>query len=191
MPTALNNAIEFLRDFGFFNVVLPFMLVFTIVFGILEKTKLFGTEGTGDKARPKKNLDAMVAFSVAFFVVAASNIVEVIQTSLPAVTLVLVILLFTMLLLGSFAAETDKGLDFWTAHKYTPLRVLVITAVLVSIIGIFLNSFGYLGLVWNYIITQVNDTMFASVVFLVLIIAAVWYIMKSDDHSPEKKPGES
>ena len=44
MVTPLNNAIEFLREFGFFNVVLPFLLVFTVVFGILEKTRLFGTE---------------------------------------------------------------------------------------------------------------------------------------------------
>ena len=53
----LRNAIEFLNDFGFYDVVLPFLLVFTIVFGVLEKTKLFGVT---DK-KPKQNINAMIA----------------------------------------------------------------------------------------------------------------------------------
>lgn len=179
MPTPLNNAVEFLRNFGFFNVVLPFLLVFTIVFGILEKTKLFGTEGK--EHHPKKNLNAMVAFSMAFFVVAASNIVEVIQTSLPAVTLVLVIVLLTMLLLGSFAGQQDeKGFDLW---KNPWIKGLLIAFILISIVGIFLNSFGYLQIVLDYILNQFNDTLFASIVFIVLIIGAIFYILY--EHKPE------
>ena len=42
--TALGSAIDFLKDFGFFDVILPFLLVFSILFGILEKTKVFGVE---------------------------------------------------------------------------------------------------------------------------------------------------
>ena len=55
--TVLGGAVDFLQDFGFFDVVLPFLLVFTLVFGILEKTKIFGTEKVGDKEYPKKNIN--------------------------------------------------------------------------------------------------------------------------------------
>ena len=81
--TVLGEAIDLLQDFGFFDVVLPFLLVFTIVFGILEKTKIFGTEKFKGNDIPKKNLNAMVAFSIAFFVVAAKEIVASLQESLP------------------------------------------------------------------------------------------------------------
>ena len=173
MPTPLNNAVEFLRDFGFFNVVLPFLLVFTIVFGILEKTKLFGTEGK--EHHPKKNLNAMVAFSMAFFVVAASNIVEVIQSSLPAVTLVLVIVLLFMLLLGSFAGQQKEGgFDLWDKGW---IKWVLIIFVLIAVISIFLNSFGYLSITLDYVLNQFNDTLFASIVFIVLIVGAIFYIL--------------
>ena len=98
--TALGAVIDFLKDFGFFDVILPFLLVFTILFGILEKTKIFGVEKIGDKTYPKKNLNAMVAFVIAFFVVAAKNVVQVLQVSLPNVTLVLIIVIWFVFEIG-------------------------------------------------------------------------------------------
>src|SRR3989344_1053077 len=95
MASALGNAIEFLKNFGLFDVILPFLLVFTITFAILEKTKVLGHDKNKE---PKKNLDAMVAFAIAFFVVAASNIVQAIQASLPAISMVLLIIVVFMLL---------------------------------------------------------------------------------------------
>ena len=40
MASVLGNTIEFFTRFGMFDVVLPFLLVFTIVFAILEKNLL-------------------------------------------------------------------------------------------------------------------------------------------------------
>ena len=44
MATPFREVIEFFDSIGLFDVVLPFLLVFTIVFAILEKTKVLGTE---------------------------------------------------------------------------------------------------------------------------------------------------
>ena len=68
MASTLNNAIQFFRDFGLFDVVLPFLLVFTIMFAILEKTKILGTEDKEGHVS-KKNLNSMVSFVVAMLVV--------------------------------------------------------------------------------------------------------------------------
>src|SRR3989344_8350200 len=145
MASALGNAIEFLRNFGLFDVILPFLLVFTITFAILEKTKILGHD---KEKNPKKNLDAMVAFTIAFFVVAASNIVQAIQVSLPAISMVLLIVVVFMLLLGSIAGESgDKGFHLW--EKDGPYRWagwLVVIFVVIAILAIFLYAFGYLGL---------------------------------------------
>ena len=41
--SVFRGIIEFFEKIGIYDVVLPFLLVFTIVFAILEKTKVFGT----------------------------------------------------------------------------------------------------------------------------------------------------
>ena len=54
------DAYEFISSFqdaGVFDIVLPFLLVFAIVFAILEKSKVFGTDA--DK-NPKTNINAIV-----------------------------------------------------------------------------------------------------------------------------------
>jgi len=38
--SVLGDALGFLTDFGLFDVILPFLLVFAVVFGILEKTRI-------------------------------------------------------------------------------------------------------------------------------------------------------
>ena len=45
MASTFREVLLFFEQIGIYDVVLPFLLVFTIVFAILEKTKLFGTEG--------------------------------------------------------------------------------------------------------------------------------------------------
>ena len=51
------GVISFLNTLGVYDIILPFLLVFTLVFAILEKTKVLGTEKVGDKTITKKNLN--------------------------------------------------------------------------------------------------------------------------------------
>ena len=44
MATVLGNALDFLKELGVYDVLLPFILVFTIMFAILERTKLFDND---------------------------------------------------------------------------------------------------------------------------------------------------
>ena len=121
MPSPLEIAVNFLKDFGFFDILLPFLLVFTIVFAILEKTMILGQENN----KPKKNINAMVAFSIALFVVAASNIVAVLQQSLPMVTLVLIVIVSFMLLMGSFMGTGEFSFKDYKYTKYFLVFFLV------------------------------------------------------------------
>ncbi|MEK6904428.1 MAG: hypothetical protein AABW87_02425 [Nanoarchaeota archaeon] len=181
--SALGSAIEFLRGFGFFDVVLPFLLVFTIVFGILEKTKILGVEGK-DKL-PKKNLNAMVAFSIAFFVVAASNIVEAIQVSLPAITMVLIIIIALMLLLGSFAGESgEKGFDLWEKSGW---KWFLGAFVLVAVILIFVNAFGFSDVLLGYLADGFNSSFITTVVLLLLIAWAIYWVVGGKREEGGKK----
>jgi len=53
MTSPLVNAIEFLKEFCFFDVVLPFLLVFSITFAVLEKTRILGVESDGKTPKNK------------------------------------------------------------------------------------------------------------------------------------------
>ena len=80
MATPFRQVLDFFDSIGLFDVVLPFLLVFTIVFAILEKTKVLGQEEIEGKKYTKKNLNAIAAFSIAFLVIASSQLVEIITT---------------------------------------------------------------------------------------------------------------
>ena len=179
MATTLGNAIQFLTDFGFFTVVLPFLLVFTIVFGILEKTKIFGVENN----KPKKNLNAMVAFVIAFFVIAASNIVTAIQISLPWISLILIIIICFLLLSGTFLGDEEYKL--WEQNP--AIAKWFIGLILVGILAIFLYAFDLLGVVLGFIGGGAGSTVGSTVILIILIIAAIWFIVgkKSEDDSSD------
>ncbi|HLD12324.1 MAG TPA: hypothetical protein VJB87_01890 [Candidatus Nanoarchaeia archaeon] len=174
MASALGNAIEFLKNFGLFDVILPFLLVFTITFAILEKTKVLGHDKNKE---PKKNLDAMVAFAIAFFVVAASNIVQAIQASLPAISMVLLIIVVFMLLMGSIMGQQEGSFSLWVDdHKWAAWTVIVF--ILIAVVSIFLSAFGQLGNVWGFLTTYINENIIATLALIVLVIVALWSVLK-------------
>lgn len=178
--TVLGDAVELLKDFGFFDVILPFLLVFTIVFGILEKTKIFGTEG--EKQLPKKNINAMVAFVIAFFVLAAKEIIASFQESLPIVSLVLVAIISFLMLVGSFSSSKQEFnfMEMFGGWK-TPLAIVFV----ISIIAIFFHSFGWLEPIYEYISGRGRD-VFIVAVFVGIIAAVVGFVFNSS--SGEAKP---
>ena len=82
MPADASQFREILVFFdrlGVYDVVLPFILVFTLVFAIFEKTRIFGTDVVDNVTYTKKNLNTMVAFVIAFFVVASVQLVATIS----------------------------------------------------------------------------------------------------------------
>ncbi|MEK6934609.1 MAG: hypothetical protein AABW46_01900, partial [Nanoarchaeota archaeon] len=93
MVSPLQSAIDFLDSFGFFDIILPFILVFTLLFAIFEKTEILG--------KNKKNLSALASFAIAFFVVGATNIIPVLKEALPMISLILIVIISFLLLYGS------------------------------------------------------------------------------------------
>jgi hypothetical protein len=183
VDTVLGGAIEFLQDFGFFDVILPFLLVFTIVFGILEKTKIFGTEKVGEKEFTKKNIDAMVAFVVAFFVIAAKEIVTSIKTSLPMVALILVAIISLLMLIGAFVSGKDE-FDFF--KLFSGLKGWFAGTFIVAIIAIFLNSFGLLEPVYEYFSGR-GSAIFIVIVFVGILGGVVYFVFNSPTSSGGKE----
>ncbi len=193
MPSPLEIAVNFLKDFGFFDVVLPFLLVFTIVFAVLEKTMILGKEKVGGEDKPKKNIDAMVAFSIALFVVAASNVVAVLQQSLPMVTLVLIVIISFMLLMGSFMGTGEFSFNNYKYTKYFLVLFLIIGISLIFLGAIESdNGDSWLRVIWDYV--QENwftGPAFSGIVFLGIIILVILYVLDAFPGGAEGQQGRS
>jgi hypothetical protein len=89
---------------GHFTAIFTFLLVFVIVFGMLEVFKLFG-EG-------HRGLHAMVALAIGFIVMFSQGVVTVIQTFTPWFTIVIMLIffiIFAVRMFGISAAEVTAG----------------------------------------------------------------------------------
>ena len=183
--TTLENALQFLRSFGFFSVILPFLLVFTIVFGVLEKTRIFGTEKIKGEDLPRRNLNSVVSFCIAFFVVAASNVVQMLQVSLPIVALLLIVIIVFLLLFGALMGKTELegGISLW---KFKGFKGTFVVAIVVAVLAIMLAGFGLLGTIVTYVSSNLTGTFITSLILFVIVVGAMWFVVGS---RAEKKEG--
>jgi hypothetical protein len=183
MTSVFANAITFLNTLGFLDVVLPFILVFAILFGILEKTKVLGIDKVDKEEYTKKSLNSLVAVCVAFFVVASPQLVPIINQALAQVIILLLIVVFYMILIGVFYSNSE---DVFLQGGW---RRGFMVALLIGIVLIFINAIpmadGTSVLVWFYTFVTGNvDAGYMSAVVLLLGIALiVWYLSRE----PKKK----
>ena len=186
--SVFRGTIDFFGRLGIYDVILPFLLVFTIVFAILEKTKVFGLEEIEGKKYPKKNLDAMVAFVIAFFVVASSKLVEIITQVSSQVVIFLLLSILFLILVGSFHKEEEEG--FFLKGGWNTTFMLI---MFIGIVGIFLNAIktedGQTWLSWimDFISTKWNTDWVASLILIGVIIGFMWYVMGGSGPKKEKK----
>lgn len=188
MTSPLQNAIQFFRDFGLFDVVLPFLLVFTLVFAILEKTRILGIEGDSKSTIPKKNLNSMVAFVFALIVVATNKVVTAINAALPNVVLLLVVFVSFLLLISAFAKSEE--MDFRNMHKglYNFFVFASLIAIIIIFLGSITNSSGqsWLSYVWEYSMNNFEGAVVSSILFFGILIGAIIWVVRP---APTNKSG--
>ena len=113
----LAATIRSLEAAGFYDVLLPFILVFTIIFAILQKVRLFGPNS--------KNINVIVAVAIAFFTIRAAPVIVLMNQFLPKVSAMVLVLMMFLLILGVFGTSAEG----WTGWPF-------FLAVLASIIGV-------------------------------------------------------
>ncbi len=174
MTSTFRGVIEFFVRLGIYDVVLPFLLVFTIVFAIMEKTRVLGVEKTSEGEFTRKNLNSMVAFVVAFLVVASSRLVAIINETMANMVLLLMLSVSFLILIGSFMKETKEGVSLegtWMYHVF-------IIIMFVGIILIFLNALGWLYPAWLWIASHYDSTVMASILLIGIIVGVMFWIVK-------------
>ncbi len=136
---------------GGFDVFLPFLLVFTLVFGVLSRMDLFGDNS--------KRLNSIIALVLAIFFLNNTYLIFVLQRFLPNVSLILIIFLSVLLFMGIF-------MKFDEAHYKSMRSWGMVGSIIAILFALFSDIFTPAGL-----FSQYTDApgMFFMIALLVIV----------------------
>ncbi|MBW2986610.1 hypothetical protein KY333_04540 [Candidatus Woesearchaeota archaeon] len=177
MASILGNVIGFLQKIGIYDVVLPFLLTFTIVFAILEKTKILGTEVIQGTTYTKKNLNAMVAFVIGFLVIASGKIVAAITQVSSQIIILLLLSVFFLMLVGTFYGK-DEDVALTGTWKWIFMTIMFIGIVFIFLHAIKIDSGNSWLEVFIGLISQFwTSTAVASIILIIGVVVFVWLMV--------------
>jgi len=180
--SVFRGGLAFLEQVGVYDVVLPFLLAFTLVFALLEKTKILGTQkdpyNKDDTKYAKRNLNSLVAFVIAFFVVASSKLVELINKTVSQIFILILLGVMFMLVVAMFSK--DDEFSFSKQHQ-----TIFMWVAFVVILLIFLNATGWLTIAYNFLKINWSGQVVSS---LILLVAVAVFIMIMTSGKPSGKP---
>lgn len=163
----VQNAPQFiaqLEQFGLVDAVLPFILIFAILFTIINKTKVLGEQ---------KNVHMIVALVISLLVIIphvlgtyppGSDVVSIINTALPNVSLLIVIVVSALILLGIFKPSGISGGGGFFAF-------LAVAAV-VYIFGLSAGWWGNLG-PFNFLANPDIQVLLVIILVFAIVIFAI------------------
>ena len=149
----------------FTKFILPFLLIFVIVFAILEKTKILGTD--------KKQLDAIVAFVIGLIFVSFTSPKMIVENLILFLTVALVII-FVVLLLWGFVSGGEakiggKGIKIAAG-------ILIVLSVLIAVLIIT----GIYDKVFDFLFRQSwSNSFWTNFIFITVIAIALALILKN------------
>lgn len=143
-----------------FQIILPFLLVFILVFAALEKTKVLG-DG-------KHRINALIALVIGLIVVSFGYAVSIINRLMPFLAICLVIILVFMLLIGMLYKDGSFDLD---ANVRIGIGIVIGIATAIAVL--------YFTGAWDWIYNKAalqGSSLISNIIFIVFIIVAVLII---------------
>ena len=142
------------------EIILPFLLIFTIVFAILQKSKLFG-DG-------KRQIDAIVALVVGLLFVAFANAVDLVINLIPFLGIGLVLILIFFLLWG-FTSDGKIGGGV--------KKALGIIA-LIAVVGVVLLVTGWWNWIYDFFVSGAGTpNVVTNIIVIVIAAAAIAFVV--------------
>lgn len=175
MPSYAYNLEQFIRvleSWGLTDVLLPFLLMFVVMFAILQKTKILGED--------KKRFNMVVALVIGLLVVVPhvlgmyppnADIVEILNKSLPQVSILVVAILMLMILIGLLGAEATwmgSSLSGWVA-----------IAAFIVIVIIFGGAAGWWRN-WGAFDSFFGSDTIAVIIMLLVFAIIIWFVTRGE-----------
>jgi hypothetical protein len=149
--------ITLLNNLGFFNVILPFLLVYAVMYGILSKYKILGDPfAEGDKGKVARSLISIVSAATGFFIVGSANVVLSLRTLIPYIVLFLLTVFFLILAISPFLQREEKSGEIQIGNR---ARKILLTSAIIIFTLIVIFTLG----LYNYIASAATSAATSSV----------------------------
>ena len=158
---SFGEAIKLLQQTGVYDYLLPFILIFALVFAALEKTEVLGSG--------KTNINALVAFVMGLILIAQQGIVATINMFIPRVSLILVVILMAILVIATIAGKKFAG------FKGAWLGLFIILGL--AAVGFSLYS----GTGTSFISSRDQDTLLIIGLFIAVFGFVIWFVTRSGE----------
>ncbi len=174
VPAAFANFGATLEAWGVMDVILPFLLVFTIVFAVMQRTRILGD---------KKNINVVIALVLALVFVVPHTAgryplgydpVQVMNEVLPSISLVAIASIMLLILLGIFSKTFSKSM--------APIIAILAIIFVIYIFGASLNLWNGPYQIFNWWTPQTTELVVIILVFGVI----VWLITKEPGNWSDK-----
>ena len=168
-----------LESFGLTDALLPFLLIFTVIFAILQKVKIFGKD--------KKNINVIISLIIGLLVVIphvtqsyppGQDVVEILNSAIPNVSIIIIAIVMVLILLGVFGSKLEiagGSLAGWVAL----LSFLTVGYI-------FGRSAGWFTYLPNWLQWLDDPETQALVVVLLVFGILIWLVTKE----PKDKSGK-
>lgn len=188
----IQDVVANLQTVGIFEFFLPFILIFAVVFGMLQKTKIFGD--TKDPAVTKIN--AVIAFAfAAFILVFPTTSGQIISLSKylgdwVGGTLIYIMGVITFIILV-FMIATPLNEGKAPKFERAGLAAVIVAVVLVAALflgsggtqifpGLDINLGGGFGGGGGFYFGGIDPSIIAIAVVFLIIAVAIWWVTKGD-----------
>ncbi len=160
------EVLGFLVNIGLLDVILPFLFIYMITYGMLQRSKALGG---------RRNIDAMVAFCTGFIAIAATQLLNILNIMLAWAVMALVVTIMLALILGLAGAQLE-------GNKYM-IGLAVAVFAIMTLGGLFAS-----GLLTQ---DQLQSAVLLPLIISGALIGVLIYVLspgkKSDAGEPEKK----
>lgn len=155
MPAYATDFVSQLENFGVFEYILPFLLVFAVLFGIMEKVKIFGD---------KTNLNVIISFIISLIIVINTEVVTIMNLYLSKMALFIIVVMVLLLAFGIFSSGKPQS---WAVG-------LFVIASLIAVIWALGPSWGISWPNWAKVSDQAKFIIGIAIAFVVVIGLIGW-----------------
>jgi hypothetical protein len=143
----------------FLNYILPFVLVFTITFAILQRSKLLGDD--------KKQINAIVGMIIGLILIAYPFARDIVVLLMPFLAVSIVILFVFMLLYAFIGGKTDGNI------LSKPWKIIFNIILAIALVTVLLMITGYWDYVWSLAFGGGNNQILVNGFMIVAIAGAI------------------
>lgn len=180
MASGAYNLEEFVRtmdSWGLTDVMLPFLLIFVIIFALMAKTKILGED--------KKKYNLIIALVIGLLVVIphvldsyppGGDVVDIMNQALPQVSLIAVAVIMLMILIGLFGGEAK-----WMGSSLSGWVAIVAFIIVLTIFG---GAAGWWG-TWSWFGDFFGEETVAIIIMILIFAIIVWWITRGEGKETE------